>query len=349
MRPQDPNRPSVNPREVLRAGGKGALDRLLRSVGYVLQAQLLIDLALALRRAVALLAGGPRGAGKTAVAEDLARAANVPLFVVNGHEGIEAQDMVGSWDRDEQANAVRQAIEAGMSLIEARAQKWHQDFFEAGEFLAAYKYAALAASCGAAPPVLLIDEVEKLPVNLQHILLQPLARGYADIPKFEGVIGVERPEHRPIVILTSNNLDLLCEPLTSRCFVTWIDPPTPREEIVILRARVQKAGPELVASLASMIAFIREEMPEIRNKPGVRESVDLLGALVEDGVREITVETVREYLACLGKGKKELAVLRQNDDGLCWAALHPNQEIIGWVAEAFNNPTGYLREVEAAA
>jgi MoxR-like ATPase len=335
MRPTDPKKPSINPRHVLQSGGKDALAQLLRGAGYVPQAQTLNDLALALRRSKPLLLGGKRGTGKTAIAEDLAAACNLPLYSVPGHEGLEARDVVGGWDRAEQEIIVRQAIEAGMSFVDARRQKWQWDFFESGEFLDAYMEAWRAASCGDPPPVLLLDEVEKLPVKLQHTLLQPLARGFADVPKLEGVVGVEDPEHRPIVILTSNDFSLLGEPLTSRCFVSWMHAPTPAEEIVILRARVPAARPALIASVAAMIHFIREEMPEIRNAPGIRESVDLLAALSGDGIERVTVEIVREYLACLGKGKNELEVLRQNDDGLALAAARPGAEITAWVEDAF--------------
>lgn len=334
MRASNPHKPSIDPRQIVRTGGAPALDRLLRSVGYVPQVQLLSDLSLALRRSKPLLLGGPRGAGKTAIAEDLAAACNLPLFAVPGHEGLDARDVIGGWDRAEQEIIVRQGVESGMPLVDARRLKWHWDFFESGEFLDAYKEAWRAASCGDPPPVLLLDEVEKLPLRLQHTLLQPLARGFADVPKLEGVVGVEAPEHRPIVILTSNDLGKLGEPLTSRCFVSWMSPPTPAEEIVILRARVPEAMPEMLASVASLLSFIREDMPEIRNKPGIRESIDLLGALSDDGVQIITPKVIREYLACLGKGKKELEVLMQNDDGLARAAQTPDDAIIGWVENA---------------
>ena len=299
------------------------------------QERALNDLALALRRSKPLLLGGPRGAGKTAIAEDLAEACNLPLYYIPGHEGIDAADVMGSWDRAEQEITVRQAVAAGMALVEARRAKWDWDYYEAGEFLDAYREAQRAAAVGEPPPVLLIDETEKLPVELQHVLLQPLARGFADVPKLEGIVGVKCPAHRPIVVLTSNDLDKLSEPLTSRCFVTWVYPPTPQEEIGILRARVPAASPQLLAAVAGMINFIRDEMPEIRNKPGIRESRDLLEALVDDGVTRITTETVREYLACLGKGKRELEVLMQNDDGLARAATHPDDKILAWTFESF--------------
>src|SRR4029453_13117561 len=108
---------------------------------YVPQAQTLSDLALALRRSKPLLVGGPRGSGKTAVAEDPAAPCNLPLFSVPGHEAIEARDVMGGWDRAEQESAVRQAVASGMSLVEARAQKWHADFYASREVLDSYRAA----------------------------------------------------------------------------------------------------------------------------------------------------------------------------------------------------------------
>jgi MoxR-like ATPase len=67
--------------------------------------------------------GGPRGAGKTAIAEDLAEACNLPLYYIPGHEGIDAADVMGCWDRAEQEITVRQAVAAGMMLAEARRTK----------------------------------------------------------------------------------------------------------------------------------------------------------------------------------------------------------------------------------
>ncbi len=82
-----------------------------------------------------------------------------------------------------------------------------------GEFLEAFAYAKEAADRLEPPPVLIIDEVEKLELKIQNLLLQPLARGWANVPKLEGVIGVRRREQMPIVILTTNNLKMLSEPL----------------------------------------------------------------------------------------------------------------------------------------
>jgi hypothetical protein len=63
-------------------------------------------------------------------------------------------------------------------------------------------------------------------------------------------------------------------------------------------------------------------------------------------VTQITVDVVKKFLACLGKGKKELEVLKDNDDGLAWAAQHPSREITDWVDRAFAK-SAILSEVAA--
>ena len=45
-----------------------------------------------------------------------------------------------------------------------------------------------------------------------------------------------------------------------------------------------------------MINHIRRDMPAVRDKPGLRESIDLLKILVADGVDEMTAEVIGEYL-----------------------------------------------------
>ena len=335
MRAKDPRKESINPRNIAKTSS-AALAEYLIAVGYVPQMELLNDLGLAFRRGLPLMMGGHRGVGKTRAAEAVAEAFNLDLFVVNGHEGTEARDIVGGWDRLAQAEAVREALSAGRPLEEARAGKWQMEFYESGEFLDAYKEADRATACGDPPPVLLIDEVEKLPLKLQHTILQPLARGWMDIPKLSGRIGVTERDERPFVMLTSNDLKALSEPLLSRCVVTWMEPPTPEEEVRILRAQQPDASPEQVAAVAGIINYIREDMPEINDKPGVRESIEFLGALVEDRVGHITAAMIHQYIACLGKGKSERVLLKEGAESLAWAAQNPGTEICAWVAEAFN-------------
>ena len=139
----------------------------------------------------------------------------------------------------------------------------------------------------------------------------------------------------PIVILTTNNLRMLSEPLRSRCFVTWMELAKPEEEVRILRARVPQASRYLVSAAVKITQLIKWDMPQVRDKPGLRESIDLLTALVDDAVTLLTEDVIEAYLACLGKEQKELSSLRKALARLEETANEPHDEIDAWVNEAF--------------
>lgn len=346
MEPHDPNRPSYDPRRIVREQGRGALAELLMSTGYVPQPDVLNALALSLRRAKAILLGGRRGGGKTVTAESLAAGCNLTMFYVPGIEGQGVDEVYGGWDREAQKDAFSEAIAAGHTRESAVEFKWMSECFSRGEVLDAYNFASEAARRGEPPPVLVIDEVEKLSLKIQNTLLQPLARGWANVPKLKGVIGVRNREHAPIVVLTSNNLKLLSEPLRSRCEVAWVELPQPHEEVAILISRVPGADIRLLGGVVKMLYLIREDMPEVRDKPGLRESIDLLESLVEDGVRELTENVIHEYLPCIGKDRKELINLRAGIWRLADAANSSHDEIDGWIESAFVE--GAMKLEEAA-
>lgn len=336
MELRDPNKPSIDPRRLVREVGNQALAKMLAATGYIPQSHTLSDVALALRQYHPILFGGPRGSGKTALGEALAQGCNLSLFYVPGVEGLTAGEVLGSWRTQAQERAIEQLIQSGTDPQAARALTWTEEFFERGEFLDAFAYAEQAAERKEPPPVLIVDEAEKLELKIQNVLLQPLARGWANIPKLAGVIGVRQREHRPIVMLTSNNLKMLSEPLRSRCFVTWMDLPTPEEEVRILRARVPQASAYLIAAAVKITQLIKLDIPQVRDKPGLRESIDLLIALTEDGVAFLTESVLAEYLSCLGKEQKELSSLRKALARLEEAANTEHSEIDPWIDDIFS-------------
>src|SRR5215475_14415336 len=158
MQPNDPNLPAINPRLLLAEEGEEALADLLRGVGYVIQSPMLRDLAHVLRNCQPWLIEGPRGGGKTALAEALAEACNLPVYYLQGMEGLTLADVLYDWDREAQTQWVRQAIATGRSFDEARAGQWSREFLKLGEALAAYECAAE----GGAVPILICDEFDKI-------------------------------------------------------------------------------------------------------------------------------------------------------------------------------------------
>ena len=340
MQPRDSSRASIDPRCVLAREGIEALAQLLAGAGYIIQRRALSDLAHALRSRKPLLVEGPRGGGKTALAESLAEACNLTSFYLQGMDGLTLADALYSWDREAQTQMVRQELAAGTPLREAQSRQFTREYLILGEALGAFDYAASSDS----PPLLIIDEADKLAEKIEDMLLQLLGRGWAHVPRF-GDIGVRDHERWPIVILLSNDIRHdLSAPLRSRCLYTWLDPPTPREEVRILRARVPRASPELVSGVTRLIHCIRRDMPAVRDKPGLRESIDLLEALARDGVEALTAHVIDEHLCFLGKRHKEMLNLRQGIARLEFAAHAPDREIDEWVEWAFTNETCVLEK-----
>ena len=96
MQPSDPSRVSVDPRRVLEREGLDALAQLLAGASYIIQRRALTDLAHALRSRKPLLVEGPRGGGKTALAESLAGGCNLTSFYLQGMDDLHISDVLYS-------------------------------------------------------------------------------------------------------------------------------------------------------------------------------------------------------------------------------------------------------------
>ena len=109
MVPHNPDLPAMDPRSLVDSDGADALADLLAQTGYVVQRRILIDLKHVLRSGKPWLIEGPRGGGKTALAEALAQACNLPCFYLQGMQGLALADVLYSWDREGQNQWIRQA------------------------------------------------------------------------------------------------------------------------------------------------------------------------------------------------------------------------------------------------
>jgi MoxR-like ATPase len=294
---------------------------------------MLRDLAHALRNCLPWLVEGPRGGGKTALAEALAGACNLPVYYLQGMEGLTLADVLYDWDREAQTQWVRQMVATGRSFEEARASQWTREFLILGEALAAYERAAR----GGVIPVLICDEFDKVSEKIEDMLLQLFARGYAHIPRF-GEIGVRDQTRWPVAVLLSNDhRHDLSAPMRSRCLYSWLPPPTPREEARILQTRCPQSPRLLLVKMVKLINAIRS-LPGIIDKPGLRESIALLRALVETGHTDLDAETLEQHLCFLAKRRLDLENLRKSLARVEMMMELPDAEIESWVDELEEDP-----------
>jgi len=325
----------INPRQVVRHGGAAALAELLAGTGYMVQERLLNDLVQAIRKGRPHLIEGERGSGKTALAEALAEACKLPIFYLQGMEGLELGDVLYSWDREGQSQFVRQALAAGMNLVEARAQQWSAEYLMFGEALGAFEYAGRTGTV----PILIVDESDKLDDRIEDMLLQLFGRGYAHVPRY-GNVGVTDPELWPIVVLLSNDMRHdASPPMRSRCVYTWMDMPSAREEVAILRARVPQASAEAVGWVAKLLECIRG-IPGVQDKPALREGIDLLEVLMRDRIKHVDEAVLISYLCLIAKRRGDRSYLEQSMARIELAVNDSHEEIDSWIAQEFNDGNG---------
>jgi MoxR-like ATPase len=320
----------INPREALRHGGAKQLARHLADTGYMIQEGILGDMVQAIKGGAPHLIEGPRGAGKTALAEALAKGCNLPLFYLQGMEGLTLDEVLYSWDRESQSEYVRQAVASGKPLSEARQEQWSDEYLILGEALAAYDYAAR----NDVVPILIVDEIDKLNETVEDMLLQLFGRGYAHVPRF-GNIGVEDASKWPIVVLLSNNIRHdLSAPMRSRCVYSWMELPTAQEEVLILKTRVPEASAQLVAYGAKLLDSVRA-IPGVVDKPALREGIALLQAWARDEVTAVTEEVLKEYLCLIAKREPDRKYLALSLARVEKDINLPHREIDAWVAQEF--------------
>jgi MoxR-like ATPase len=330
MIPAKAGKPSINPREVLRNESAKHLAGYLAGTGYMIQEGILGDMVQAIKGGLPHLIEGARGAGKTALAEALAEGCNLPLFYLQGMEGLTLDEVLYSWDKDSQAEYVRQAVASGKPLSEARKEQWSEEYLILGEALAAYDYAAR----NDVVPILIVDEIDKLTETVEDMLLQLFGRGYAHVPRF-GNIGVVGQSKWPIVVLLSNNIRHdLSVPMRSRCAYSWLELPTPRERVLILKTRVPEASAHLVACVAKLLYSV-ETVLGVVDKPALREGIVLLQALTRDEVTDVTEDVLKRYLCLIAKRESDRKSLAF---ALAKVERHislPHGDIDDWVAHEF--------------
>ena len=330
MTPNNPDKPTINPREVVSEGGCEALAKLLATTGYIIQEGVVWDLVLAIKAGQPHLIEGERGSGKTALAEALAEACNLPIFYLQGMKGLELADVLYSWDLEAQSQFVRQAVASGMKLSEARVQQWSADYLMFGEALGAFEFAARTGTI----PILIVDEIDKLEDTIEDMLLQLFGRGYAHVPRY-GDVGEKDPRRWPIVELLSNDIRHdLSAPMRSRCVYTWMDMPSAREEVAILCARVPEASAEVVRWVVKLLDSIRM-IPGIQDKPALREGISILSALMRERVQLIDELVLKRYACLIVKRHGDRDYFLQSLARVERDVNVAHDEIDAWVDQAF--------------
>lgn len=342
--PPHPQQPGINPRDFLREHGEDALARkLYREGGYVIQRQTLYDLCEALHARLPLMAEGEPGSGKTALAEGMGLAFNLTRFFLPCHEELTKEEILFEFDARAQEREIRYRIEYDKAdRREAQADQWTRKFLVLGEVYAAYEFAIASGL----PPVLTLDEVEKLRAAHEILLYEIFARHYAHVPRLEPVpvIGCRaETDEPPVIFATSNDMrvgdkrgdkDSLSRPFRDRFVVTFCDTPRNEEKPTIILAKVPGMSEELLAGLCK-IAYEIEHDARFPAKPTLRNLIHCAKSFVRDGHNQVEYEPFLRRLSYFGKDKKQRKNLADAARDLVNCADRKYAQIEEWVARAY--------------
>jgi MoxR-like ATPase len=267
----------------------------LAAARYLVDDQLAVTIYLADRLEKPVLCEGPAGVGKTELSKAVAQATGHRLIRLQCYEGLDEAKALYEWNYKKQLLRIQaDSGEHDWSAVE-------QDIFTE-DFLLSRPL--LTAIRSAEPVVLLVDEIDRLEIETEALLLEVLSDWQVSIPE----LGTVSATNIPFVVLTSNNTRELSEALKRRCLFLPMDYPSIHREKEIILARV----PDIQAAFAEQIARVVRTIRgfDLKKAPSVSETLDWARTLLLLGVEEVDGQVTRDTLSLLLKYQQDIEKVR---------------------------------------
>ena len=269
-----------------------ALREQLRSVDYLSDEGIAGIVYLADRLGKPILVEGPAGTGKTQLAKSVAEVLGARLIRLQCYEGLDESKALYEWNYKKQLLRIQ---------ADRNSDSWseiHDDIFGDDFLLTRPLLEAITAED---PVVLLIDEVDRVEVETEALLLEILSDYQVSIPE----LGTIEARQIPMVFLTSNNTRELSEALKRRCLYLHVDYPEMDREKEIVLTKVPGLTESLADQIARVVRSIRQL--ELKKAPSVSETIDWARTLVLLGVDQIDAETATSTVNILLKYQSDIA------------------------------------------
>lgn len=271
---------------------------MLSEARYVASSQIAYTIMIAMKTGMPILVEGAPGAGKTSLAQSIAKALKKELIRVQFYEGISSSEILYEYDYPRQLlmmNAIKENIRdeiGNLSAQEALAKVSTDINFYGEEFL--IERPLLRAINGKGQKVLLLDEIDKCTEETENLLLEVLSEFSISIPELGKTVCCD-DEHKPLVILTSNNYRELSDTLKRRCLYLYIPMQTPDEaaKIIALKANVPE---KFALRVANEVAEIRKY--KLKQKPSISESITWAASLLSTLGEDAFAPSHRKEIVC---------------------------------------------------
>jgi MoxR-like ATPase len=263
----------------------------LRDAGYLAETTTatIVHLATVLHKPV--LIEGPAGTGKTELAKSVAASTGKRLIRLQCYEGLDESKAIYEWDYRRQLLQLQLHQAPGSGDLTATGI-FGEEFLLSRPLLSAIR--------SPDPVVLLIDEVDRLDIESEALLLEVLSEYQVSIPE----VGTLTARHIPQVFLTSNNTRDLSEALKRRCLYLHLGYPSAEREAEILQLRVPELAAHLAAEIAALVAVLRTT--DLRKPPSIAETLDWARTLLALGAGELTDDITRQTLSVLLKYERDI-------------------------------------------
>ena len=246
-----------------------------------------------------ILVEGPAGTGKTQLAQSVAEITGARLIRLQCYEGLDESKALYEWNYKKQLLRIQASgDDSGWSEIE-------DDIFSEEFLLTRPLLEAIRAEDRV---LLLVDEVDRLEVETEALLLEILSEYQVSIPE----LGTVAATQVPLVFLTSNATRELSEALKRRCLYLYIDYPDLEREREIVMAKVPGVDANLADQVARIVRSIRQL--DLKKSPSVSETLDWARTLVLLGINKVdaqsatdTVNILLKYRTDIDKAVKEFA------------------------------------------
>lgn len=257
----------------------------LRDVGYLADDEIATAVFVAESIQKPLLIEGPAGVGKTELAKSISQILSTRLIRLQCYEGLDESKALYEWNYRKQLLRIQSDPNRDWSKTE-------EDIFSEDYLLARPLLEAIRQPDQV---VLLIDEVDRLDLEAEALMLEVLSDWQISIPEF----GVIRAEHRPWVVLTSNATRELSEALKRRCVFLALTYPTVEREKEILLTKVPDLPHAMAERLAEVLRLVRNL--ELKKSPSIAESIDWARTLLALGRPSLEGEDLDGTLGVLLK------------------------------------------------